>query len=236
MNTPVLLIPGLNGSARLFQHQLPQLWQRGPVMVADHRMADNVAGMARQILDAAPPVFSLAGFSLGGFIAFEILRQSPERVERLALLSSNAGPKPADAEQTRIMEERIVMAQTGRFAELSALHFPRNVHPSRRNDETLRLLHRTMTDEVGPQGYVNQQRAIWGRPDSHALLPAIACPTLIVVGADDEITPPQRAHDMHSAIRGSELLVLDQCGHLSPLERPCAVSSALLGWLDRPAG
>jgi pimeloyl-ACP methyl ester carboxylesterase len=233
MNTPVLLIPGLNGSARLYQDQLPQLWRRGPVMVADHRTADNVAGMARQILAVAPARFSLAGFSLGGFIAFEILRQSPERVERLALLSSNAVPKPPDPEQTRIMEERIVMAQTGRFAELSALHFPRNVHPARREDEALRLLHRTMTDDVGPQGYVNQQRAIWSRPDSRPLLASIACPTLIVVGEDDEVTPPQRAQDMHGAIDGSALVVLRQCGHLSPLEQPEAVTRALLEWLDR---
>jgi len=233
MNSPVLLIPGLNGSARLYQEQLPQLWRRGPVMVADHRTADSVAGMARDILAAAPARFAVAGFSLGGFIAFEILRQAPKRVERLALLSTNAGPKPADPEQTRIMEERIVMAQTGRFAELSALHFPRNVHPARRADESLRALHRSMTDEVGPQGYVNQQRAIWGRPDSRPLLASITCPTLIVVGDDDEITPPQRAQDMHSAIRGSELVALRQCGHLSPLEQPEAVTAALLAWLGR---
>ncbi len=233
MTTPTLLIPGLNGSARFFDAQIPLLWRHGPVMVADHRHADSVAGLAEQILASAPPRFRLAGFSLGGFIAFEILRRCPERVAGLALLSTNAIASHASAAQVAVREQRIAMARNGRFSELSPLHFPVNVHASRENDPVLRALHRAMTDDVGPAGYVNQQLAIAHRPDSRATLPTIACPTLIVCGNGDKLTPLERSQEMHAAIRGSELVVLDGCGHLSPVEAPAAVGTALERWAAR---
>lgn len=234
MSLPTLLIPGLNCSPRLYQDQMPMLWRHGPVMVVDHRQADTVAGMAETILAAAPPRFALAGFSLGGFIAFEMLRRAPERVAKLALISTNAVPKPFHADEARVREERIAMALGGRFAELSPLHFPYNVHPARRDDAVLKAIHARMTDEVGVTGYVNQQRAIASRPDSRPLLGHIACPTTIVAGDGDTLTPPERAVEMHAAIRDSELVVIPDCGHLAPLERPEAVGEALAGWIARP--
>lgn len=212
---------------------MPMLWRHGPVMVADHRQADTVAGMAETILAAAPARFALAGFSLGGFIAFEILRRAPQRVAKLALISTNAIPKPFNADEARVREERIEMALNGRFAELSPLHFPYNVHPHRRDDATLRKIHAQMTDEVGVAGYVNQQRAIASRPDSRPMLAGIGCPTTIIAGDGDTLTPPERGVEMLRAIPGSDMVVIPDCGHLAPLERPEAVCQALESWMAR---
>jgi len=212
---------------------MPMLWRHGPVTVADHRQADTVSGMAQTILATAPARFALAGFSLGGFIAFEILRRAPERVAKLALISTNAIPKPFNADEARVREERIAMALGGRFAELSPLHFPYNVHANRRDDAVLRAIHVQMTDEVGVIGYVNQQRAIASRPDSRPMLADIACPTTIIAGDGDTLTPPERSVEMHHAIAGSDLVVIPDCGHLAPLERPEAVCQALESWMAR---
>lgn len=233
MSLPTLLIPGLNCSPRLYQGQMPMLWRAGPVMVADHRQADTVSGMAESILSTAPARFAMAGFSLGGFIAFEILRRAPERVAKLALISTNAVPKPFNADEARVREERIAMALGGRFSELSPLHYPYNVHPDRRDDTELRAIHAQMTDEVGVAGYVNQQRAIATRPDSRHMLASIDCPTMIIAGDGDTLTPPERAVEMHRVIRRSELVVIEDCGHLAPLERPDAVCRALQNWMAR---
>ena len=87
---PIVLIPGLTCSARLYADQIPTLWRFGPVTVADHTRDDNMAAIARRILAAAPPRFALAGLSMGGYIAFEIMRQAPQRVAKLALLDTGA--------------------------------------------------------------------------------------------------------------------------------------------------
>jgi pimeloyl-ACP methyl ester carboxylesterase len=229
---PLLLIPGLNCSARLFAPQMSALWCRRPVMVADHSTADSIEDLAEHILAAAPPRFALAGFSMGGFIALEILRRSPERVERLALLSTSAAPERPDQAIASTRRERIAMARSGRFDEIAPLHFARNVHPSRQGDEALRALHRRMTQEVGPQAYIRQQTAIGRRPDARPSLNRIGCPTLVLVGDADQLTPPAQAEELHADITGSRLLVVEKCGHLAPLERPEAVGNALEQWLD----
>lgn len=227
MTAPILLIPGLNCSARLFESQLPVLWRHGPVLVADHRQADTIAALADQILAAAPARFSLVGFSMGGFIAFEILRRCPQRVHRLALLSTSAAPETAGGPGAALREERIKIALGGSFKDIPALHFAKNVHPSRQDDAPLRALHRAMTEDVGARGYVNQQRAIASRPDSRDMLDSIDCPTLVLVGDSDALTPPARAVEMYQGIAGSRLVVVEQCGHLSPLEKPEPVNQAL---------
>ncbi len=232
MTVPTLLIPGLNCSAVLFRDQIPLMWRFGPVMVCDHREPNTIAGMADRILAEAPPRFALAGLSMGGFISFEIMRRCPERVTRLALLSTSARPENSGGPGDAIRAERIQMARDGRFSELPPLHYARNVHPSRQTDDTLRATHRGMTQEVGPQGYINQQEAIRARADSRPTLATIKCPTLVLVGDTDLLAPKAHAEEMAAGITGSTLVVVPDCGHLSTLEQPAAVNKAMEAWRE----
>jgi pimeloyl-ACP methyl ester carboxylesterase len=227
---PIVLIPGLTCSARLYAEQIPALWRFGPVTVADHTRDDSVAGIARRILAAAPPRFALAGLSMGGYISFEIMRQAPQRVAKLALLDTGAR---ADApEQTERRKVVIALAKSGRYAEVPEIAFPIYVHRNRHNDAGLKETVRTMAAETGVDAFLRQQQAIIGRPDSRPGLGAIKCPTLVLVGDGDEATPPELAHEIASAIGGARLVAIPDCGHLSTLEQPEKVTAALVDWMD----
>jgi pimeloyl-ACP methyl ester carboxylesterase len=226
---PIVLVPGLNCSARLYAEQIPPLWAFGPVTVADHRRDDSIPAIAQRILAAAPPRFALAGLSMGGYIAFEIMRQAPARVAKLALLDTGAGVEAPD--RTAQRRPLIEMARQGRFAEITDDQFPLLVHRKRHGDTALKALVRAMNEETGSDAYVRQQLAIIGRPDSRPGLAAIACPTLVLVGDDDQLTPPALAHEMAAGIRGARLVVVADSGHLSTLEQPQAVTAALVAWM-----
>src|SRR5215475_6583945 len=226
---PIVLVPGLNCSARLYAEQLPALWGFGPVTIADHRRDDSMAAIAARILATAPPRFALVGLSMGGYIAFAIARQAPERVARLALLDTSARPDlPEQSERRRGM---IALAEGGRFGEVPDLLFPVFVHRNRQGDAALRAIVRTMAEETGPQAFVRQQHAIMTRPDSRPLLASIRCPTLVLVGDGDELTPPALSQEIYAGIAGSRLVVVADCGHLSTMERPDAVNRALVEWM-----
>jgi pimeloyl-ACP methyl ester carboxylesterase len=226
---PILLVPGLACSPLLFAPQLSALWQRGPVTIADTRRGDSMAAMARQILDSAPPRFALAGLSMGGYLAFEIMRQAPERVSRLAILDSAANPERP--EQTERRKAHIALAEGGRFGEIPGLMMPVIVHADFQADEAMIGIVRAMHEENGAEAYVAQQRAIMARPDSRPGLAAIRCPALVLVGDADLLTPPDAAREIAAGIAGAKLVVVPDCGHLSTLERPDAVTQALLDWL-----
>ncbi len=226
---PVVLIPGLTCTARLYTEQIPALWQFGPVTIADHRRDDSMAGIARRILAAAPPRFALAGLSMGGYIAFEIMRQAAGRVAKLALLDTGArADVPEQTERRRVV---IGLAKEGRYAEIPDLAFPIYVHRNRHGDEALKRIVRTMAEETGVEAFFRQQQAIITRPDSRPGLAAIACPTLVLVGEGDEATPPELAREIAAGIAGSRLVVIPDSGHLSTLEQPAAVTKALVDWL-----
>src|SRR6202043_3416439 len=161
---PVVLIAGLNCSARLYSEQIPALWQFGPVIIADHRRDDSMAAMARRILAAAPQRFALVGLSMGGYIAFEILRQAASRVAKLALLDTGArGEVP---ERTAQRKPLIDLARTGRFAEILDSQYPTLAHRRRHGDAALKAIVRAMNEETGADAYLRQQQAIIMRPDS----------------------------------------------------------------------
>jgi pimeloyl-ACP methyl ester carboxylesterase len=228
-NPPILLVPGLNCSPRLYAPQLPRLWQIGPLMVANHTENATMAEIARRILDAAPPRFALAGLSMGGYIALEIVRQAAERVERLALLDTGARADPPEAQEVR--KARMELARQGKFDEMVDAMWPALVNPDHRGDETLKGEYTAMCHDVGPQAFMRQQTAIMGRVDSRPLLPTIRCPTLVLVGAQDELTPPHLSEEMAAAIPDSRLVQVPRCGHLSTLEQPDLVTRALVQWL-----
>jgi len=226
---PIILVPGLACSARLYSEQIPALWRFGPVTVADHRRDETIAAIARRILASAPPRFALAGLSMGGYIAFEIMRQAPERVAKLALLDTAATPETP--QQTAARKERIALAESGRFVEVLDLLFPLFVHRDRHGDAALRRTVHLMGEETGAEIFVRQQHAIMGRADSRPSLAAISCPTLVVVGDADELTPLAAAQAIAAGISGARLAIIPESGHVPTLERPQAVNAALVEWM-----
>ena len=227
--TPILLVPGLGGSPRIYAPVMPALWRCGPVTVANHIRDDDMAAIARRILAEAPPRFALAGHSMGGYIAFEIIRQAPGRVAKLALLNTQARPDTPEAVTRR--RGQIARAQAGEYHAVLDELFPGFVHPSRREDSSLRKLVHDMGDDIGADAFVRQLTAIMGRADSRPTLASIKCPTLVLTGDEDNTIPNSLSKEMADGIPGAKLVILPHCGHLSQPEQPEAVAAALVDWL-----
>ena len=197
--------------------------------VANHIRDDNMGAIARRILAEAPPRFALAGHSMGGYIAFEIMRQAPERVARLALLNTQARPDTPEAGVRR--RGQIARAQGGEFRAVLDELFAGFVHPSRRDDAGLHQLVCDMGDDVGPEAFVCQQMAVMSRPDSRPTLAWIKCPTLVLSGDADNTIPNSLSVEMADGIPAAKLVILPNCGHLTPPEQPQATAAALVEWL-----
>ncbi|HEU5017341.1 MAG TPA: alpha/beta fold hydrolase [Pseudolabrys sp.] len=227
---PLVLVPGLLCSARLYGPQIEELWRFGPITVADHRHDEEIGAVAKRILDQAPPRFALAGLSMGGYIAFAMLRLAPERILKLALLDTSA--RPDTPEQSAARYAFIEMAEAGRLPEVVETLGPRHLHLRNRKDARLLSIVRAMGEDTGVESFVRQEKAIISRPDSRPLLRDIRCPTLVLVGAQDEVTTPALAEEIAAGIAGAKLLVVPNCGHLSTIEQPEAVNAALAGWLN----
>jgi len=226
----LILVPGLLCTDVLWQAQLDGLADLADVRVTgEQTVHDNVAAIAAAILDKAPPRFALAGLSFGGYVCFEILRQAPERVARLALLDTSARADDDARRQQR--QDLIELTQKGRFVGVTDRLLATFLHPDRLADASLTATVKEMALTVGRDGFVRQQRAIMGRPDSRADLPAFACPTLVLVGRQDTLTPLSLHEEIHAGIAGSELVVIEDCGHLAPMERPDEVTAAMRRWL-----
>jgi pimeloyl-ACP methyl ester carboxylesterase len=226
---PILLVPGVVCSPRIFSPVIPALWRFGPVTVANHIRDDNMGAIARRILAEAPPRFALAGHSMGGYIAFEILRQAPERVAKLALMNTQARPDTPEATTRR----RSLMArvQSGDYRGVLDELFQGFVHPSRLGDASLRQLVHDMGDDVGPEAFVRQQTAVMRRPDSRPSLAWIKCPTLVLTGDEDNSVPNSQSVEIANGIPGAKLVILPDCGHLPQLELPQATADALVEWM-----
>jgi len=228
---PILLIPGLLCTPELYAPQIPALWRFGPVMVADHTRDDSLAGIAGRVLTNAPPTFVVVGLSMGGYTALEIMRQAPERVARLALIDTQA--RPDTPEQSERRRGQMAAAAEGRLGDVADQLYPLMVAPGRHQDAALAALWRRMADATGAEAFIRQQAAIMGRVDSRPDLAGIGCPTLVVVGDQDALTPPDRAEEMASGIPGAQLTKIADSGHLSPIEQPDAVTAVLTAWLGR---
>ncbi len=226
---PILLVPGLASSPRIFAPVISALWRFGPVTVANHIRDDNMGAIARRILAEAPPRFALAGHSMGGYIAFEIMRQAPERVTKLALINTQARPDTPEATARR--RGQIARANAGEYRSILDELFPGFVHPSRRDDRDLRRLVNDMGDDVGPEAFVRQQTAVMSRPDSRPTLAWIRCPTLVLSGDEDNTIPNSLSSEMAGGIPGAKLVILPDCGHLPQPEQPQATAAALVEWL-----
>lgn len=234
MTLPVLFLPGLLCDADLWTAQLNGFSAERPVAVASLAGADSVAGLAEAALAAAPPRFALAGLSMGGYVALEIMRRAPERVAGLALLDTSA--RPDTEEQSRRRRALIALARTGKFKGVTPRLLPLLLHPARLEDPVLTGRVMAMAARIGRDAFLRQQTAILGRPDSRPDLPGIGCPTVVVCGRHDELTPLPVSEEMAGLIPGAELVVVEDSGHLSTMERPEAVNAALAAWLGRLAG
>jgi pimeloyl-ACP methyl ester carboxylesterase len=227
---PIVMVPGINASARLFQDQMETLWRFGPVMIADHKRAASVAEIARGILADAPPKFALGGFSMGGYVAFEVLRQARERVTRLALIDTMARPDTPEASEKRL--QQIELARAGKLDLVVLQGFANAVHPDHVADEELKAIHVAMARAIGSEAFVRQQQATIGRPDSRPDLAAISVPTAVIIGDSDRIIPREAALELRDGIPGAALNVIEGAGHLSPIEQPAQVNAALERWLS----
>ncbi|MFN8828398.1 MAG: alpha/beta fold hydrolase [Labrys sp. (in: a-proteobacteria)] len=227
----LLLLPGLNCTQALWAHQIAALSDRVVCHVPDMRGHTELRGLAKAILETAPARFSLAGLSMGGYVALEIMRRAPERVIRLALIDTQA--RGDDDETGERRRAQIALAEGGGFERVIELQWPRLVGPANLDNVDLRARVRAMAMETGPDAFVRQQTLILNRPDARPNLSQIRCPTHVLVGEDDLITPPPVAEEMAKAIPTATMQVIPRAGHLAPMEEPDAVTAQLREWLDQ---
>ena len=226
---PLILLPGLACDAALWRHQTPALAEGGyPVQVADvHRRADTLPEMAALLLAEQPGELLLAGCSMGGMLAMEAARQAPQRVRGLALLGTSA--RPDTPELVTLRTQAIGEFEQGRIEPLlraNVMFAFHRAHQARLADDYLAMVLR-----AGAAGLIRQNRAVMARADLRPTLSALACPTLVVCGLDDQLTPPDNARELAAAIAGSQLQLLPECGHMLTWEQPAAVTSLLQAWL-----
>jgi len=226
---PLALLPGLLCDDALWQDQVAGLASLADCRVAEFSSQDSVAAMAASVLAIMPERFALAALSMGGYVAFEVLRRAPERVARLALLDTKA--RPDTPEQTKRRHGLIALAEKGRFKGVTPRLLPLLIHPSRLEEEALPAAVIAMAERIGKAAFLRQQRAILTRPDSRSDLVRISCPTLVLCGRQDAMTPVECHTELAAGIASSRLVVLEDCGHLAPMERPDEVTAALRAWL-----
>ncbi len=228
---PLLLLPGLLCDARLWRDPVALLGDAVSAQVADLAQDDTLGAMARRALAAAPPRFALAGLSMGGYVALEILRQAPERVTHLALLDTSARPDSPEAARRR--RGLMALSRSGQFKGVTPRLLPSLLHPEA-VDGPLRHEVRAMAERIGKDAFLRQQLAILHRPDSRPMLPKLRLPVLVAVGQQDVLTPPDLSREMAEAIAGATLAVIPRAGHLPTMEQPEASASLLRAWLARP--
>ncbi|WP_332701656.1 alpha/beta fold hydrolase [Devosia sp.] len=228
MASDLLLLPGLICDERLWRDVIAGLDARS--IVADLTQDDSIAAMAQRALVAAPARFGLAGLSMGGYVALEIMRQAPERVTHLALFDTSARPDDEARKETR--RKGIEMVRQGRFIGVSrgllaSLIAPQHLGTPMAEDV------QAMSERVGQAAYMRQQTAIMNRVDSRPTLGDIKVPTLVGIGESDKLTPIELAEELAAGITGAELVQFADSAHLPTMENPSAVIEAMRGWLGR---
>jgi len=225
----LVLLPALLCDSRLYQNMVEALETQVPIIFPEIWHVDNLAGLARSMLESLPASFALAGNSMGGYLALELLRQAPERVTHLALIGTNAHADPEAAREKR--EQAIRLAEADKFkvfvdGYVVAALFEGN---RQRCGQTLRAMAR----DLGARALVNEQMAIMSRRGSEDILPSISVPTVVVCGREDAFASPKAHSAMAKAIPGAPCHVIENCGHLVPLEAPDSMARMLDNLLAR---
>lgn len=228
MKPTLVMLPGLLCNERLWQYQVDNLNDVCVPYVADLTLDNSVEAMAQRVLSTAPERFALAGLSMGGYVSFEIMRQAPERVICLALLDTMARLDEAERLETR--KGLLRVTEEGRFLGVTPRLLPTLIYEDKLNtpvaDEVM-----GMAASLGKEVFIRQQTAIINRPDSMPMLGGIDVPTMIIVGDNDKLTPPDESMKMARLIPDAILHRLPHCGHLPPLELPKATTALLRQWL-----
>ena len=228
--TPLLLLPGLICDERVFQAQARAFPQT--VLVPGYGSADSLVEMGRRVLAEAPDRFALLGHSMGARVALEIMRVAPERVTRLALVSTGIHlPREGEA------NKRYALRDIGRSDGMAALvdaWLPPMFAPANRTDEALVAPLRQMCIDAGLPVFEAQIAALLRRPEVESLMPDIRCPTLIAVGRDDAWSPPEQHAEIAALVPHAHFVVIDGAGHMLPAEAPDALNAEIADWLDRP--
>src|SRR5258708_2529604 len=233
MKQPLVLLPGLLCDAALWEPQLSKLADIADFFVADLTEHETTQEMAASVLRDAPwKQFALAGLSMGGYVAQEIMRQAPERVTGLALLDTRSRPEQPEETERRHQFMKLARTQRG-FTPITNRMLPLLLHESHAKDAALVKVIREMAERTGVEAYIRQQKAIISRPDYRPLLASIKCPTLVLCGRQDRLTPLENSEEMAAAIPQAKLVIVEACGHMSTLERPQAVNKAMRQWLPR---
>ncbi len=226
----LVLLPGVFTDLELWDDQIRSLRDMVDPLPIALNVADTMAALAEQVLWTAPPSFNLAGVSLGGHVAMEILRRAPERVLRLALLNFHARPEPpAKLGLRRLWAARVPL---GEYRAIVDRLVP--LLTAAGLDSPLNARLRAMALRCGARGFLAINQAMITRVDSRPALAAIACPTLVIAGCQDRLIPLEEVEEVAAGIAGARLLALERCGHLAPLEQPESVTKALRQWLAEP--
>ena len=225
----LILVPGSLCDARVWQYQARDLADLAEIRIPHLHGHDSLTGMAEAVLREAPASFALAGFSMGGRVALEVFRAAPGRVTRLALLDASVHPI-ADGEAAR-RQPQIDMAFGDGMAALARWWNPRITPPARHGDAAFMGLLEAMACTFTPEDYRREVAALLDRPDPRDLLARIAVPTLILAGAQDPLSTPERNRAMAAAIPDAKLMLVEDAFHFPMLERPEAVTAALRDWL-----
>jgi pimeloyl-ACP methyl ester carboxylesterase len=220
----LLLLPGLTNDVRVWQGVADRLAGVASVRIADLTARETMAALADDVLAKAPARFALAGLSMGGYCALEIVARAPERVMALGLVDTSARP---DTPEGRANREKQIARAPAELAAIVEELLPKWVHPSRLDDHAVADIVRAMARDVGADAFARQQRAIMSRADSRPRLATIRCPTVVVCGREDALLPLEVHEEMAHGIPGAKLRVIEACGHLAPLERPADVAAAL---------
>lgn len=228
---PLILLPGLLNDAELWREQIAALSDIASCIVGDQTRGETLQAVVDDVLAQAPPRFALAGFSLGGFVAQQILRTAPERVLRLALIDTSIhADSPERAAQRRSQQASVRLP--GKFHGFGDTLMRSYIDASRLDDYVLVQRVRDMTARLGAEVFLRQSAL--ERVDGHDVLAAYRDPLLILCGANDRITPPAISEEMHALVPHSTLQIIPDCGHLAPMEQPEAVNAAMRSWLITP--
>lgn len=228
--TSLVLLPGLAGDARMWTPQLAALRAHAPQVSDVHARFDSIAAMASALLAETPGSLVLCGASMGGIIAMEAARQAPDRIRGLALLGTTARPETEDMRQLR--EDAIALFAQGRVEEVIVPNVALAFHPESARQPQLVADYLAFVLDAGATQLIRQNRAIIGRPDARSHLPSLRCPTLVLCGDADQLTPMACSEEIAALIPGATLMPVPRCGHMLTLEQPAFVNATLSHWLD----
>lgn len=229
--TPIVFLPGMMCDARLFTPQINALSGSHPVMCHPLVRHDTVEALAAQILSNTPDRFALVGLSMGGIVAMEVVRQAPDRVERLALLDTNPLAEKDEVKEKRIPQ--VEAAQNGELRRVMRDEMKPNYLADGPNLGAILDLCMAMAMELGPDIFVAQSHALQTRPDQSEVLSHYNGPALVLCGREDGLCPVERHELIHALLPNSELVIVENAGHLPTLEQPAQTNAALTRWLER---